>query len=120
MASSTLIILILFLLLKFSENAGSGYTKEAYALLKWKTSLQNQNYSLLSSWRLYPVDATNVSSYSEIKKIPCAWFGIDCNPAKRVISINLSTLGLKGTLHEFSFSFSSFPQGLFPPCPQMF
>ncbi|GAY63405.1 hypothetical protein CUMW_225290 [Citrus unshiu] len=36
---------------------------------------------LLSLWNLYPINATN--------------FGIHCNSAKRVISINLNTIGLK-------------------------
>ena len=95
-------ILILFLLLKFSHNVTSDSSEEAYALLKWKTSLQNQNLnsSLLSSWTLYPANATKIS--------PCSWFGISCNHAgSRVISITMSTLGLNGTFHDFSFS--SFP-----------
>ncbi|ESR55287.1 hypothetical protein CICLE_v10023511mg [Citrus x clementina] len=108
MGSSALNRLTLFLLLSFSHNVVSDSTKEAYALLKWKTSLQKHNRSLLSSWTFYPVNnATNVSFYSKIKISPCAWFGIRCNPAERVISINLSTVGLKGTLYQFSFS--SFP-----------
>ncbi|XP_024035636.1 MDIS1-interacting receptor like kinase 2 [Citrus clementina] len=72
-------------------------TEEAHALLKWKTSLQNQNGSLLPSWTLN--NPTKIS--------PCTWFGIHCNHAGRVNSINLTSAGLKGTLHDFSFS--SFP-----------
>ncbi|ESR59223.1 hypothetical protein CICLE_v10017577mg [Citrus x clementina] len=94
-------ILILFLLLTFSYNVSSDSTKESYALLNWKTSLQNQNpnSSLLSSWTLYPANATKIS--------PCTWFGIFCNLVGRVISISLSSLGLNGTFQDFSFS--SFP-----------
>ncbi|GAY52486.1 hypothetical protein CUMW_142190, partial [Citrus unshiu] len=72
-------------------------TEEARALLKWKTNLQNQNGSLLPSWT--PNNPTKIS--------PCAWFGIHCNHAGRVNSFNLTSAGLKGTLHVFSFS--SFP-----------
>ncbi|GAY62790.1 hypothetical protein CUMW_220590 [Citrus unshiu] len=72
-------------------------TEEAHALLKWKTSLQNQNGSLLPSWTLN--NPTKIS--------PCTWFGIHCNHAGRVNSINLTSAGLKATLHDFSFS--SFP-----------
>ncbi|KDO56172.1 hypothetical protein CISIN_1g0468601mg, partial [Citrus sinensis] len=74
--------------------------EEADALLKWKASLQSHNQSLLPSW---PNATTNVSS----KISPCAWSGISCNDAGRVIKISLPKIGLKGTLHDFSFS--SFP-----------
>lgn len=50
---------------------------------------------LLSLWNLYPINATNVSTHLENKISPCAQFGIHCNSAKRVISINLNTIGLK-------------------------
>ena len=100
-------ILILSLLLNLSHSIASDYTKEALALRKWKRSLQNQNSSLLASWTLYPANATNVPSYSKTKISPCAWVGISCNQAERVISINLSSMGLNGTLQEFAFS--SFP-----------
>ncbi|KAK9185518.1 hypothetical protein WN943_025874 [Citrus x changshan-huyou] len=72
--------------------------EEAHSLLKWKTSLQNHNNgSLLSSWTLNNVTKTS----------PCAWVGIHCNRGGRVNSINLTSIGLKGMLHDFSFS--SFP-----------
>ncbi|KAJ4723878.1 putative Receptor protein kinase [Melia azedarach] len=104
----SLYFLILFLVSNFSLIVSSESVEEARALLKWKTSLpQKQNFSLLSSWNVYPVNATNVSSYSKTKISSCSWFGIDCNHAGRVISIYLRSIGLKGTLHEFSFS--SFP-----------
>ncbi|GAY65679.1 hypothetical protein CUMW_242990 [Citrus unshiu] len=47
---------------------------------------------------------TNVSS----KISPCAWYGISCNDAGRVINISLRNTGLSGTLRDLSFS--SFPQ----------
>ncbi|KAJ4721723.1 putative Receptor protein kinase [Melia azedarach] len=105
----SLVPLILFLILNFSAlNISSGSIEEAHALLKWKTSLsQNQNLSLFSSWNLYLVNASNVSSHSKTKLSLCSWFGIYCNHVGRVTGINLTSIGIKGTLHEFSFS--SFP-----------
>ncbi|BBG99345.1 Leucine-rich repeat receptor-like protein kinase family protein [Prunus dulcis] len=38
---------------------------------------------------------------------PCTWTGVSCNSAGSVRMINLSTCGIQGTLHEFSFL--SFP-----------
>ncbi|EXC06735.1 putative leucine-rich repeat receptor-like protein kinase [Morus notabilis] len=38
---------------------------------------------------------------------PCTWYGIHCNHFGSVTKINLTSSGLKGTLHEFKFS--SFP-----------
>ncbi|KAL7245874.1 hypothetical protein ACSBR2_001079 [Camellia fascicularis] len=65
---------------------------EAMALLTWKTSIDNQSQSLLSSW--------NESSH-------CSWVGIGCNEAGRVIYIDIKSYGLRGTLSELNFS--SFP-----------
>ncbi|GAY65682.1 hypothetical protein CUMW_242990 [Citrus unshiu] len=84
-------------LISIMEVAFSCLNEKADALLKWKASLQNHNRSLLSSWIN---DATNVSS----KIRPCAWSGISCNDAGRVINISLTNTGLSGTLHDFSFS----------------
>ncbi|KAK9205705.1 hypothetical protein WN943_015974 [Citrus x changshan-huyou] len=97
---SSLVFLILFFVSNFSLPVSSDSNEEAYALLKWKASLQNHNRSLLSSWIN---DATNVSS----KINPCSWSGISCNDAGRVVNISLPNVGLNGTLHDFSFS--SFP-----------
>ena len=77
---------------------------EANALLNWKASLQNETQSHLSSWTLHPNNATNSSSNQNKSSIPCSWYGISCNQAGSVIRLNLTNLGLKGTLHEFSFS----------------
>ena len=93
----SIVFLILFPILDIPLIFSCDSTEEAHALLKWKTSLQNQNGSLLPSWTLN--NPTKIS--------PCAWFGIYCNHAGRVNSINLTSAGLKGTLHDFSFS--SFP-----------
>ena len=96
----SLVLLILFFVLSFLITVSSESNEEADALLKWKASLQIHNRSLLSSWIK---DTSNVSS----KISPCAWSGISCNDAGRVIKISLPGVGLKGKLHDFSFS--SFP-----------
>ncbi|XP_050208780.1 MDIS1-interacting receptor like kinase 2-like [Mercurialis annua] len=82
-------ILLLFLHLAAAEIEVS----EADALLKWKSTLDNQSQSFLSSW-----NSTNSCD---------SWFGLHCNPAGSVTNISLRDTGLKGTLQ--SFSFSSFP-----------
>ncbi|GAY32773.1 hypothetical protein CUMW_274200 [Citrus unshiu] len=98
---SSLALLILFSLLDFSITVSSDSNEEADALLKWKASLQSHNRSLLPSW-------TNATTNVSSKICPCAWFGISCSDAGRVINISLRNTGLSGTLSDFSFS--SFPQ----------
>ncbi|XP_065873557.1 MDIS1-interacting receptor like kinase 2-like [Euphorbia lathyris] len=68
--------------------------EEADALLRWKSTLQFDHNFVLSSWSL----STPL----------CNWSGISChhNP-ESVTNISLSSYGLKGTLHNLSFS--SFP-----------
>ncbi|XP_015962021.1 MDIS1-interacting receptor like kinase 2-like [Arachis duranensis] len=73
--------------------ASQASIEEAIALLKWKSSLENQSQVVLSSWK-------NGTS-------PCRWGGIQCDHSNSVAIMNLENLGLKGTLH--SLSFSSFP-----------
>jgi Leucine-rich repeat (LRR) protein len=58
----------------------------------------------LTSWTLLPNNATNSSNNQNTSSIPCSWFGISCNQAGSVTRLNLTNSGLKGTLHEFSFS----------------
>ncbi|KAE8735249.1 Detected protein of unknown function [Hibiscus syriacus] len=76
----------------FRDESSAGQ-KEADALLKWKASLDAQSQSFLSSW-----DGNG----------PCDWTGIICDKSTRVGHLNLSSSGLKGTLHGFNFS--SFPK----------
>ncbi|KAK6277462.1 hypothetical protein POUND7_017785 [Theobroma cacao] len=57
--------------------------KEAKALLKWKSSLDNQSQSILSSW--------NGSN-------PCNWVGIACNNDGSVTNISLGNYSLKGNI----------------------
>ena len=86
----------------------SDSSKETFALLKWRRSLQNKNISLLSSWTLHPDNASNVPSHSKTEISHYGWVGISCNQAGRVISIDLKSMGVNDALQEFAFS--SFPQ----------
>ncbi|XP_030541450.2 MDIS1-interacting receptor like kinase 2-like [Rhodamnia argentea] len=93
------------LLLIIPQGAVPAYasTLEAQALLKWKSSLQNQNQSTssLSSWTLPPQNATGSNATAAS---PCGWYGIACNLARSVIGINLTSSNIRGTLDEFPFS----------------
>ncbi|KAE8735247.1 Endomembrane protein 70 protein family [Hibiscus syriacus] len=73
----------------FRDDSSAGQ-KEADALLKWKASLDAQSQSFLSSW-----DGNG----------PCNWTGIICDKSTRVSHLNLSSFGLKGTIHGFNFSY---------------
>ncbi|XP_021817297.1 MDIS1-interacting receptor like kinase 2-like [Prunus avium] len=82
---------------------------EAKALLKWKASLfLNQALNNLTWYNppTHNINATNSSSSNpKPKTSPCTWTGVSCNSAGSVSTINLSTCGIQGTLHEFSFLF---------------
>ncbi|XP_058201267.1 MDIS1-interacting receptor like kinase 2-like [Rhododendron vialii] len=65
---------------------------ETFALLTWKASLDNHSQSLLSSW--------NESSH-------CTWVGIGCNEDTKVTNLNLTSIGLRGTLSSLNFSLFS-------------
>ncbi|KAK8509227.1 hypothetical protein V6N13_062283 [Hibiscus sabdariffa] len=86
----TLLLLSCFHVFGSSSPAGQ---KEADALLKWKASLDDQTQSFLSSW-----DGNG----------HCNWTGIICDKSTSVSRLNLSSSGLKGTLHGFNFS--TFPK----------
>ena len=65
-------------------------TEEANDLLKWKASLSNQSQAILSSWN---------------GNHPCNhWIGITCDESMHVSTINLTSLGIQGTLHSLNFS----------------
>jgi hypothetical protein len=65
-------------------------SREANALLKWKASLDNQSQALLSSW------SGNNS---------CSWLGTTCDEdSMSVYKVNLTYMGLKGTLESLNFS----------------
>ncbi|XP_031273169.1 MDIS1-interacting receptor like kinase 2-like [Pistacia vera] len=102
----SLVSLVLFVVMSqySSLDVASNSTQEALALLKWKAMLQNQSHSRLSSWTLSSVNAINTSTHLKTKISPCTWFGISCNHAGSITSINLTSANLKGTLHELSFS----------------
>jgi hypothetical protein len=65
--------------------------EEASALLKWKSSLDNQSQTLLSSW------SGNNSCNN--------WLGIMCNEDSiYVTNVSLTNMGLKGTLKSLNFT----------------
>ncbi|KAI3892345.1 hypothetical protein MKW92_015264 [Papaver armeniacum] len=78
-----------------------GVEQEVDALLKWKSSVVSQTHSLLPSWKINSTRSTTTS--------PCKWYGITCNNEGSVLELNISGLGLEGTLNNFNFSsFSNF------------
>ncbi|XP_039165312.1 MDIS1-interacting receptor like kinase 2 [Eucalyptus grandis] len=62
---------------------------EAKALLNWKPTLDNHSQSLLSSW---------------YGNNPCGFIGVTCDDYGAVTHLNLSYLGLRGTLDGLDFS----------------
>ncbi|KAK3406209.1 hypothetical protein EUGRSUZ_K02366, partial [Eucalyptus grandis] len=62
---------------------------EVEALLNWKSTFDNHNQSLLSSWH-----GNNL----------CCFIGIACNYYGAIIHLNLSNVGLRGTLDGLDFS----------------
>ncbi|PON90668.1 Tyrosine-protein kinase [Trema orientale] len=90
-------ILLIWVSTSEAETLATSFSIERYkedtdALLKWTTSLENRNDSLLSSW---------------VGNSSCNWTGIVCDEFSRIRHVNLTGYGLRGTLD--SFSFSSFP-----------
>ncbi|KAF7849634.1 hypothetical protein BT93_L0449 [Corymbia citriodora subsp. variegata] len=61
----------------------------AKALLNWKSTLDNHSQSLLSSWRGHN---------------PCRFAGVTCDDFRAITHLNLSNLGLRGTLDGLNFS----------------
>ncbi|KAG5107764.1 hypothetical protein AAZX31_16G060300 [Glycine max] len=82
--------LSLLLVMYFCAFATSSeIASEANALLKWKASLDNHSQASLSSW---------------IGNNPCNWLGIACDVSSSVSNINLTRVGLRGTLQSLNFS----------------
>ncbi|XP_042484513.1 probable leucine-rich repeat receptor-like protein kinase At1g35710 [Macadamia integrifolia] len=100
---------LFFTLLLASSNSISTGTSiaavdQADALIKWKATLNNQSQSVLQSWILLDLNATNSSLRSE----PCSnWVGISCNQRGSINEINLPSMGLQGMVNNFPFP--SFP-----------
>ncbi|CAJ2636788.1 unnamed protein product [Trifolium pratense] len=74
------------------ETGDDDASSELDALLTWKGSLDKQSQHILASW--------------QPNHPPCSgnWSGISCNEAQRVETIYLDSYGLRGTLHDFTFS----------------
>ncbi|XP_042483747.1 LOW QUALITY PROTEIN: MDIS1-interacting receptor like kinase 2-like [Macadamia integrifolia] len=73
-------------------------------LLRWKASLHrsnrvHNNSLLLPSWTMMMANGSNSN--------PCKWEGLTCNESGLITIINLSSMDLQGTLHDFNFL--SFP-----------
>ncbi|CAH1414006.1 unnamed protein product [Lactuca virosa] len=100
MPSSNLLIFslpLLIITLFPKSNIAYASLEEANALLKWKETLQIPNNSLLSSW--IPISLNSSASF------PCtSWYGIVCYADASIHRLNLSSSGLKDTLHQFPFS----------------
>ncbi|KAI3847826.1 hypothetical protein MKX03_032326 [Papaver bracteatum] len=69
--------------------------EEVDALLKWKSTLVNHTHSLLHSWKINTTGRT---------RSPCKWYGIVCNSKGSIAELNITGLGIQGTLHSFNFS----------------
>ncbi|XP_023756094.2 MDIS1-interacting receptor like kinase 2 [Lactuca sativa] len=88
---------LLIIMLSPVPYLASASLDEGNALLKWKESLQIPHNSLLSSWLPLPMNSS--------ASVQCtSWYGVVCNSDWRVHRLNLTRSGLKGTLHQFSFS----------------
>ncbi|KAL2479176.1 putative LRR receptor-like serine/threonine-protein kinase [Forsythia ovata] len=73
-----------------SDASKKSVDSEAETLLTWKVSLDNKTQYFLRSWGV----ETN----------PCHWIGIRCDTAGRVAYLNLSHIGIRGTLEDVNFS----------------
>ncbi|GAB4838453.1 hypothetical protein Ancab_027987 [Ancistrocladus abbreviatus] len=93
-SSLSLILCVEMMLLSLSVPLALCVKQEAEALIKWKTSLHSQNQSFLSSWML----PTNSSTS------PCYWLGVGCDSSGSITRLNLTNVGLTGTLKELDFS----------------
>nr|KAJ0218264.1 hypothetical protein LSAT_V11C300125340 [Lactuca sativa] len=108
---------LLFMTLSHMPKIAFASPEEVNALLKWKESLQIPNNSTISSWLRLPMKSSAL--------FPCtSWFGIVCNADGSIQTLNLSSSGLKGTLHQFSFSllhnlthFDLYENNFFGPIP---
>ncbi|MCD7468867.1 hypothetical protein HAX54_007413 [Datura stramonium] len=82
----------------------SASTEEAAALLKWKSTFQNQNNSLLDSWSPSPASAKNSSGLGERSSDACRdWYGVICVDG-RINRLNITNASVIGTLYDFPFS----------------
>ncbi|XP_057518365.1 MDIS1-interacting receptor like kinase 2-like [Amaranthus tricolor] len=91
------LLFCMMLYFSFSCTFSGATQQEAEALIKWKESLHSLNQSFLSSWSL-PND-----EFRSITVAPCYWLGVGCVNGS-VTRLNLTNVGLTGTLKAFNFS----------------
>ncbi|KAG4940522.1 hypothetical protein JHK87_044393 [Glycine soja] len=84
-----LLLVMYFYSFAMATSPTSEIALEANALLKWRASLDNHSQASLSSW---------------IGNNPCNWLGIACDVSSSVSNINLTRVGLRGTLQSLNFS----------------
>lgn len=76
----------------FPPEAEDGNAEEAAeTLLKWKSTLDSQSQSLMSSWRGENACSSN-------------WTGVTCDRPEVVTTLNLSNMGLTGMLGALNFT----------------
>ncbi|XP_021753173.1 MDIS1-interacting receptor like kinase 2-like [Chenopodium quinoa] len=83
----------------FIFNFADANQQEAEALIKWKQSLHSHNQSFLSSWSR----STGFTAKNSNVINPCHWLGVGCENGY-VTRLNLTNVGLTGTLYAFNFS----------------
>ncbi|KAL9231813.1 hypothetical protein vseg_006984 [Gypsophila vaccaria] len=96
-------LLFTHLLFILNPNSARAILQEAEALIRWEESLLSQNQLFLSSWSL-PNEGPAAENRTVIT--PCFWLGIGCVNGS-VTKLNLTNVGITGTL--YAFDFSSFP-----------
>ncbi|KAL5707789.1 hypothetical protein ACHQM5_018650 [Ranunculus cassubicifolius] len=103
MASTHHLLLLALIVTLLVASAAHCWAGEAESLLRWKHSLFGGSSSILSSWSYPPSNghATNASSHCT------SWLGVSCNENNRIVRLNLTNLGLSGTLQDFPFPFLS-------------
>ncbi|KAI3685329.1 hypothetical protein L6452_34571 [Arctium lappa] len=105
LSSRLMMFLIVFALFGITNVSSLQNLKQVYALVKWKSSLENS--VSLSSWSFPPL-----SYNSSTNVVSCSWFGVSCHSDGTINKLNLSVSGLKGNLliGDISESFGLHPK----------
>ncbi|KAI3685323.1 hypothetical protein L6452_34565 [Arctium lappa] len=91
LSSRLMMFLIVFALFGITNVSSLQNLKQVYALVKWKSSLENS--VSLSSWSIPPL-----SYNSSTNVLSCSWFGVSCHSDGTINKLNLSASGLKVSL----------------------